>query len=355
MSLLPCKLFRTRIGTSAITLVGVLCLITLGGCNNQSEPASKSQALPSWQDNAKSERLYRYVIEVSTQGHQNFLPKAERIAVFDNDGTLWAEQPAYFQLFFAIDRIRQLSGSDENLKQQWQSSSALQAAMNNDLAALAKTGEAGILEVVMTSHSGLDVATSAEFQTAVSQWIKDARHPTTQKRFTEMVYQPMLELLDFLKSRDFKVYIVSGGGLDFMRPWASEVYGIPREQIIGSSVKLTYEYRDGEPVLLREPVFDHFNDKAGKPEAIHKFIGKKPVLAFGNSDGDLQMLQWTHANSLPNLSGYIHHTDSEREWAYDKDSHIGRLKQGLKQAQQDNWLVIDMKQDWTRIYPDQSK
>ncbi|BFM10167.1 HAD family hydrolase [Simiduia litorea] len=308
--------------------------------------------LPSWNNNENSQRLFQFISDVSSKNNKLYVAPKDRIAVFDNDGTLWSEQPAYFQLFFAMDRVRALAETSPELKAKWLEQQPYKAVLENDMKALAASGEKGLIELVMASHTGNDSATSDEYADIVTQWVKTAKHPSTGKAYTHMVFQPMLELLTLLREKDFKVYIVSGGGVDFIRPWAEQVYGVEPENVIGSSVKLEYEYRNGNPVILRRPKLNFINDKAGKPIAIHQHIGKRPILAFGNSDGDLQMLQWTDANKLPHLSAYIHHTDAEREWAYDQDSHIGQLKQGLAQAAKQNWLVVDMKKDWRNIYPD---
>lgn len=326
-----------------------IAISTLVGCGEQN--ASLSEALPSWQDNANSQRLHSFIKDVSDESSANFVAPDDRIAVFDNDGTLWAEQPAYFQLFFAMDRVRAMADADPDLKKEWLQQQPFKSVLESDMKSLVATGEAGLIKLVMASHTGHDAVTTAEFEARVKEWIATATHPDTGKLYTDMVYQPMLELLDHLRANDFRVYIVSGGGMDFVRPWAERVYGIPKENVIGSRVAIEYEYRNGEPVLLRRPKIGFIDDKAGKPVAIHQFIGKRPILAFGNSDGDLQMLQWTDANDKPHLSAYIHHTDAEREWAYDTDSHIGQLKQGLKQASEKDWLVIDMKQDWKHVFP----
>lgn len=333
----------------SVPLSIAIALSALIGCGDQS--LTLSESLPSWQDNANSQRLHTFIKDVSDKNSANFVAPDDRIAVFDNDGTLWAEQPAYFQLFFAMDRIRAMAAADADLNQQWQQQQPFKAVLQNDMKALVASGEAGLIKLVMASHTGHDAVTTVEFEARVNEWIATAKHPDTGKLYTEMVYQPMLELLDHLRDNNFRIYIVSGGGMDFVRPWAESVYGIPRENVIGSRVAMEYEYRHGEPVLLRRPKIGFIDDKAGKPVAIHQFIGKRPILAFGNSDGDLQMLQWTHANDKPHLSAYIHHTDAESEWAYDTNSHIGQLKQGLKQASQKDWLVVDMKQDWKQVFP----
>jgi|TARA_B110000902_G_scaffold222290_1_gene258373 phosphoserine phosphatase len=322
------------------------CLVVLFICT--SACASEKPVMTAWQDNDSSQRLKAFVTSVSDKSSDKFVAPADRIAVFDNDGTLWAEQPAYFQLYFAFDQIKAIAAVDPALAQQWQHNPLYKAALDSDLNTAAGYGEKGLLELVATSHSGM---TSDQFEQSVSDWISTATHPTTGKLYTKMVYQPMLELLDHLRANDFRIYIVSGGGIDFIRPWAEEVYGIPKENVIGSRISVAYDYIDGEPVIMRKPALDFIDDKAGKPVAIHQFIGKRPILAVGNSDGDLQMLEWTATNTKPSLNVYIHHTDAEREWAYDSASHIGMLKQGLIDAKKNNWLVIDMKNDWRKVFP----
>jgi hypothetical protein len=282
---------------------------------------------------------------VTRPGSEEFVPESERIAVFDNDGNLWSEKPVYFQLLFAMDRVRALVGE----RPEWREQQPFKAVLENDMQALAESGEKGLLELVMASHAGM---TTVEFAQIVEDWITTARHPETGKRYTDMVYQPMLELLDYLRANGFKTYIVSGGGIEFMRPWAQRVYGVPPEQVIGSSIKVEYEVTPDGPVLRRLPEIDFIDDKAGKPIGIHKFIGRVPLFASGNSDGDLQMLQWTTAGEGPRFGLVVHHTDAEREWAYDRDSHVGRLDKALDAAEASGWVVVDMQRDWRRVYPE---
>ena len=272
----------------------------------------------------------------------------ERIAVFDNDGALWSEKPAYFQLLFAIDRIKQLAPQHP----EWKTTQPFKAVLDNDMEALADSGEKGLLQLVMASHAGM---TTTEFEQIVGDWLMTARHPRFKRPYTELVYQPMLELLHYLRANGFKTFIVSGGGIEFMRPWTQAVYGIPPEQVIGSSIKVQFELRDGEPVLVRLPEIDFIDDKAGKPVGIHKFIGRRPIAAFGNSDGDLQMLQWTTAGEGARFGLIVHHTDAQREWAYDRDTHVGKLDKALGEAAAQGWTVVDMKNDWRVIYPFQLK
>jgi len=306
-------------------------------------PTRLVEPLPSWNDGAAREAIVAFVEDVTTVGSKHFVPEAERIAVFDNDGTLWSEQPMYFQLAFALDRIRQLAPQHP----EWRSTQPFQAALEGDLDQVMAGGTKALLELVMASHAG---TTTDEFAGIVTDWLATAKHPKTGLLYTEMVYQPMLELLDYLRENGFETWIVSGGGIEFLRPWTERVYGIPPQQVVGSSIETKFELRDGKPTLVRLPEIDFIDDKAGKPVAIHRHIGRRPIAAFGNSDGDLQMLQWTAAGDGPRLCLYVHHTDAAREWAYDRKSHIGRLDQGLDQARKDGWLVVDMDRDWARIY-----
>ena len=300
--------------------------------------------LASWNDGPAKKAIVSFVEKVTLPGGAEYVHPAERIAVFDNDGTLWSEQPMYFQLLFAIDRVKALAPKHP----EWKTTQPFKAALENDREALGASGEKGLLELVMATHGGM---TTEEFEKIVRGWIAAARHPRFNRPFTDLVFQPMLELLHYLQASGFKTYIVSGGGIEFMRPWTERVYGIPPEQVIGSSIKVKYEMRGGRPVLVRLPEIDFIDDKAGKPVGIHKFIGRRPIAAFGNSDGDLQMLQWTAAGSGPRFMLLVHHTDAEREWAYDRKSHVGRLDKALDEAAAKSWTVVDMKRDWKVIYP----
>ncbi len=306
--------------------------------------AQAADPLPSWNDGKAKLSIIEFVTKVTKQGSSDFVPIDERIATFDNDGTLWAEQPMYVQLLFALDRVKRLAPQHPEWKQQEPFASLLKG----DTKAALAGGEHAILEIVMATHAGM---TTEEFEKIVKDWLATARHPTTKRPYTEMVYQPMLELLAYLRANGFKTFIVSGGGIEFMRPWTEKIYGVPPEQVIGSSIKVKYELRDGKPVLVRLPELDFFDDKEGKPVAIHQQIGQRPIAAFGNSDGDLQMLQWTAAGKGLRFALYVHHTDAGREWAYDRKSSIGRLDKGLDEAQKKGWTVVDMKKDWKVIYP----
>ena len=306
--------------------------------------ARAADPLPSWSDGTAKQSVVDFVTHVTTPGDKDFVPEAERIAVFDNDGTLWSEQPLYFQLFFTIDRVRALARQHP----EWKAQLPFKAVLEDDMKALVASGERGLLQLVMATHAGM---TTEEFDTIVKEWLATARHPRFKRPYTDLVYQPMLELLAYLRASGFKTYIVSGGGIEFMRPWVERVYGIPPEQVIGSSIKTRFELRDGKPVIVRLPEMDFIDDKAGKPMAIHKFIGRRPVAAFGNSDGDLQMLQWTTAGSGRRFGAIVRHTDADREWAYDRTSSIGRLDKALDDAATKGWTVVDMKSDWKIVYP----
>ncbi len=322
--------------TPGIALLVVLAFITA---------ADASDPLPSWNDSTKKAAIVNFVEKVTREGSPDFVPPAERIAVFDNDGTLWAEQPMYFQAFFIFDRIKTLAPQHP----EWKDKEPFASVLKGDLKAALAGGEHSLLEMAMATHAGMN---TEEFEKIVTDWIATARHPVTKKPYTDMVYQPTLELLDYLRANNFKTFIVSGGGIEFMRPWAEKTYGIPPEQVIGSSIKTKFEMLDGKPVIVRLPELNYIDDKAGKPAAIQHHIGRRPLMAFGNSDGDLQMLQWTAAGTGPRLCVYIHHTDAEREYAYDRDSHIGKLDKGLDEAVSKGWTVVDMKDDWSAIWPD---
>jgi haloacid dehalogenase-like hydrolase len=327
-----------------ITIVWFL-LILIGlhsGPSSGAEPA-KSDPLPSWNDGPAKQAIVKFVSDVIRTGAQTFVPPAERIATFDNDGTLWCEQPMYTQMAFALDRVKELAPKNP----EWKNKQPFKAVLERDIKALTAQGEKGLVQLVAATHTGMS---SEEFNRIASDWIASARHPKFNRPFTEMVYQPMLEVLAYLRANGFKTYIVSGGGVDFMRPWTEKVYGIPPEQVVGSMGKLRYEMRDGKPVLMRLAAIDHVDDGPGKPVGIQKFIGRRPIAAFGNSDGDLQMLQYTAAGSGARFMLIVHHTDAEREYAYDRKSHIGKLDKALDEANAKGWTVVDMKTDWKRIF-----
>ena len=300
-----------------------------------------AEPLASWQEGTSKDAIMEFVKNTTTEGSKDFVAVADRIAVFDNDGTLWAEQPAYFQLFFALAQVKKLAPAHPQWKTTQPYADILQGKMP------AHVTEKDLVELVMNTHTGI---TSDEFTQQVSTWMSSAKHPVTKMPFTDMVYQPMLELLTYLREHDYKTFIVSGGGVEFMRAWAPAVYGIPSEQIIGSRVASEYKVVDGVPQIVRLPKLDFNDDKAGKPIGIYQAIGKRPVIAVGNSDGDREMLEWTKAGNGARFSMLIHHTDEKREWAYDKGSKIGGLDKALVQAKKDDWTVVDMKSDWKVIY-----
>ncbi len=309
-----------------------------------SSSAASADGLPSWNDGTAKKALVDFVARSTQQGGADFVPPAERIAVFDNDGTLWSEQPMYFQLAFALDRIKALASTHP----EWKTTEPFKSVLAGDLKGVMASGEKGLMQIMAASHAG---NTTDEFETIVSDWMASARHPTTKRRYDEMVYQPMLDVLTYLRANGYKTFIVSGGGTEFMRPWVERVYGIPPEQVVGSRIKVKYDVRDGVPVLLRLPEIDLIDDKAGKPVGIHQVIGRRPTIAFGNSDGDFEMLEWTTSAQGPRLGVIVHHTDTDREWAYDRDSHIGQLARGLDEGPKRGWVIVDMKQDWKVIHP----
>jgi hypothetical protein len=304
---------------------------------------AQADALPSWNDGPSKKAITDFVGKVTRVGGPDFVPVPQRIATFDNDGTLWCEQPMYVQLAFALDRVKSMS----NQHPEWKDKQPYKAVLDNDIATLAKSDEKGVAEIVMATHAGM---TTAEFATIASDWIKTARHPKFNKPYTELVYQPMLELLAYLRANGFKTFIVSGGGIEFMRPWTKRVYGIPPEQVVGSSIKTKYEIRNGSPVLIRLPEINFVDDKAGKPVGINSHIGRRPIAAFGNSDGDFQMLQWTTAGNGARLGMIVHHDDAAREYAYDRKSHFGKLDKGLDEGSKLGWTIISMKDDWKTVF-----
>ncbi len=306
--------------------------------------AAQTDPLPSWNDGAAKTAILTFVARVTTQGDANFVPVEQRIATFDNDGTLWSEQPIYFQVAFVVDRIRTLA----NAHPEWKDQEPYRSVLTDDRPGLAALGEAGLLDLVAATHAGM---TSDEFAAIVSDWIATARHPRFNRPYTDLVYQPMLELLAYLRAQGFKTFIVSGGGVEFMRPWVEKAYGIPPEQVIGSSGKSSYRLNGDKPVIEKLPQIEFVDDGPGKPVGINRFIGRRPVFAAGNSDGDRQMLQWTTLNTGARFALVVHHTDGEREWSYDRTSPVGRLDKVLDEAPDRGWVVVDMKKDWKVVYP----
>jgi phosphoglycolate phosphatase-like HAD superfamily hydrolase len=328
--------------TSWTSFVPVAALVMIA--TSWVPPGLAQDLLPSWNDTGPKKAIVGFVERVTKQGSPDFVPPNERIATFDNDGTLWTEQPIYFQLAFALDRVKAFSAQHPEWKAKEPFASLLKGNVKGALAG----GEKAIFQIAMATHTGM---TTEEFDKTVRDWIASAKHPKTGRLYTEMVYQPMLELLAYLRASGFKTFIVSGGGIEFMRVFSEQVYGIPPEQVIGSSGKLKFDLRHGKPVLVKLPEINFIDDKAGKPVGIQMQIGRRPVLAFGNSDGDLQMLQWTAAGGGARFMGLVHHTDGEREWAYDRTSSIGRLDKALDEASTKGWTLVSMKSDWKVIYP----
>jgi len=310
----------------------------------RAQAAAPATALPSWNDGAARQSILSFVAAVTREGSPDFVPLPQRIATFDNDGTLWVEQPMYTQLVFALDRVKALAP----MHPEWKDKQPFKAALEGDLKALVGSGERGLLQLITVTHAGM---TTEEFETIVKDWLAKARHPRFNRPYTDLVYQPMIELLAYLRANGFKTFIVSGGGVEFMRPWSEPVYGVPPEQVVGSTIKTRFQMRGDVPVLFRLPDIDFIDDKAGKPVGINEFIGRRPIAAFGNSDGDLQMLQWaTKAGDRRRLGLIVHHTDAEREYAYDRKSPIGRLDIALDAANANGWTLVDMKNDWNQIF-----
>jgi hypothetical protein len=325
-------------------VMAVIGLMVLGvGLAYAAEP------LPSWNEGAAKQAIIEFVTKVTIQGGPDFVPPAERIATFDNDGTLWAEQPMYFQLLFALDRVKALAPKHP----EWKTKEPFASLLKGDVKGALAGGERAMLEIVMNTHAGM---TTVEFEQIVKDWIATAKHPRFKRPYTECVYKPMLELLAYLRVNGFKTFIVSGGGIEFMRPWTGKVYGIPPEQVVGSSIKTKYEMRDGKPVLVRLPEINFIDDKTGKPVGINSHIGRRPIAAFGNSDGDQQMLEWTQAGGSARLMMLVHHDDAKREWAYGAQSKIGTFSDALMaEAKKSSWTIISMKNDWKVIFPFEGK
>jgi phosphoglycolate phosphatase-like HAD superfamily hydrolase len=322
--------------------LSVLVLVTLAFA---AQVALAADPLPSWNEGPAKKAIVEFVAKVTKAGSADFVRPEERIATFDNDGTLWAEQPMYFQLLFALDRVKELAPQHP----EWKTKEPFASLLKGDVKGALAGGEHAILEIVMATHAGM---TTQEFETIVTKWIATARHPRFKRPFTECMYQPMLELLAYLRGNGFKTFIVSGGGIEFMRPWTEKVYGIPPEQVVGSSVKTKYEMQQGKPVLVRLPEIDFINDKAGKPVGINSHIGRRPIAAFGNSDGDRQMLEWTQGGGGVRLMMLVHHDDAKREYAYGPESKIGTFSDALMgEAKKSGWTVISMKDDWKTIFP----
>jgi phosphoglycolate phosphatase-like HAD superfamily hydrolase len=319
-----------------------ICTLAFGLFSHAADP------LPSWNDTAPKKALIAFVERVTTKGSPDFVPPAERIATFDNDGTLWAEQPIYFQVQFALDRVKALAPQHP----EWKTKEPFSHLLAGDMKAFMAGGEKSLMAVIAASYAGI---TTEEFEQVVKQWLSTARHPKTGLPYNHMVYQPMIEVLAYLRAKGFKTFIVSGGGVEFMRAFAEKTYGIPPEQVVGSQGKLKFELREGKPVLIKLPEVQFVDDGPGKPAGIQTFIGRRPIAAFGNSDGDQQMLEWTAAGSGARFALIVHHTDAGREWAYDRTSHIGKLDKALDEAAAKAWTVVSMKDDWRRIFPEETE
>jgi len=335
----------------ALPLLSASVLAQSGTGNLPASPTGQipvTDALPSWNDMGPKKAIFDFVGRVTKQGSPDFVPDGDRIATFDNDGTLWAEQPMYFQVMFALDRVKALAPKHP----EWKTEEPFASLLKGDVRGALAGGEPAIFKIIVATHSGM---TNVEFDEIVRDWITTARHPVTKRLYTEMVYQPMLELLAYLRANAFKTFIVSGGGIDFIRVFSERVYGIPTQQVVGSSGKTKFQMIDGKPVLMRLPEIDFIDDGPGKPVGINEHIGRRPIAAFGNSDGDMQMLQYTTGGSGARFGLIVHHTDAVREWAYDRDSSIGKLDKALDAAPAAGWTVMNMKDDWKTIFPFGSK
>ncbi|WP_188464375.1 HAD family hydrolase [Bizionia arctica] len=346
----------------SITIITTFCIF-LVSCNQKTETkvdktvttienAIKPDPLPSWNDGDNKKAIIEFVEAVTNKDGGDFIPAIDRIATFDNDGTLWSEKPVYSQLLFAFDRIKTLAPEHP----EWKTKQPFKAVLENDEKALMASGEKGLLEIIAVTHAGMS---TTDFETIVTNWIATAKQPDPRfkdRLFTEMIFQPMLELMEYLRANDFEVFIVSGGGIEFMRPWTEKTYGVPTQNVVGSSIKVSYEYNDGKPVLMRLPAVAFIDDKDTKPAGINSHIGKKPILAFGNSTGDQEMLEWSQSAGIKTFQGLVHHTDAAREWAYGPDSKIGTFSDALMtKANSSGWNVIDMKTDWKVIFPHELK
>ena len=333
-------MFMPRDLQTAARTIAVLLTITLA-------PAvafAQADPLPSWNDGPTKQAITTFVARVTTEGHADFVPVERRIATFDNDGTLWSEQPVYNQAAFAFDRIKAMAADHP----EWKDQQPYKAVLEGDQQALAAAGEKGLLEIIGATHAGI---TTDAFAADVEEWITSARHPRFDKPYTDLAYKPMIELLGYLRENGFKTFIVSGGGIEFMRPWTEKTYGIPPEQVVGSSGVTEFKMGpDGKPVLNKLPKVEFVDDGPGKPVGINRFIGRRPIFAFGNSDGDQQMLEWTVAGDGARFAGIVHHTDAEREWAYDRKSHIGKLDKALDEGTAKGWTIVDMKKDWKTVF-----
>lgn len=336
----------------------VVLLFSMNGCKEQAKEKDEQEPptsmkdisempdpLPSWNEGQSKKAIRGFVKSVTGKNGNAFIKEEDRIAVFDNDGTLWVEQPAYTQFLFAIDRVKALAPKHP----EWKNLEPYKSILEGNTEGLKAGGKKAVVELLKATHAGMS---TEEFAEIVEDWISTARHPRLNRPYTRCIYQPMLELIDYLKANGFKVFIVSGGGIEFMRPWSDSVYGVPPAQVIGSRIKTRYEVRDGKPLLIRLPELDFMDDREGKPAGIHEHIGRRPLAAFGNSDGDFQMLEWTTSGRDPAFGLIVHHDDAEREYAYDRESIVGKLDRASTEAPQRGWIVVSMKNDWNRIFPE---
>jgi phosphoglycolate phosphatase-like HAD superfamily hydrolase len=308
-------------------------------------PCAAQDSLPSWNDGPAKNAILEFVAAVTDEKGKDYVESADRIATFDNDGTLWVEYPMYTQALFAFDRVKKLAPQHP----EWKTQQPFKGVLEDDMKAVGASGMKGLMEIIMATHSGM---AAVEFEQEVSNWLATTKQPKFKRLYTELVYQPQLELLAYLRANGFKTFIVSGGGMAFMRPISEEAYGIPPEQVVGSSIVAEFQLKDGKPALVRMPKIDFINDKAGKPVGIYQHIGRRPILAFGNADADMQMIEYTMAGEGRRLGLFLHHTDADREYAYDRKSHVGTLDKALDQADANGWIIVDMKNDWTSVFPE---
>jgi len=323
----------------------LILMLSLGVQGGNAADVSEHDPLPSWADGPVKSAILGFVRDVTQEGGADYVSHEGRIATFDNDGCLWVEQPMYPQIMFAVDRVRELASEHP----EWASEQPFKGILEDDMASALAAGKHGLMEMIVQTHAGM---TAEQFEKIVLDWLSSRKHPRFERPYTECVYQPQLELLVYLRANGFKTYIVSGGGIQFLRPWTERVYGIPPEQVVGSSVVTEYQVIDGKPALIRKPEVNFIDDKEGKPVGIYEHIGRRPILAFGNSDGDMQMIEYTTAGEGRRLGLYVHHTDAEREYAYDREGHVGKLDKALDRAEEEGWIIVDMKRDWLKVFPD---
>ncbi len=335
--------FVTRLSSAGVKLALLFAVSTLS-FTSAATSAYAADPLPSWNEGKTKSAIVKFVEEAAKENGANYVAKSERIATFDNDGTLWLEQPLYVQLLFALDRVKALAPQHP----EWKDAEPYKSALAGDIKALFAGGDNALSQIMMSTHAGM---TTGEFNELVKHWLATSKDSRFKRPYPELVYQPMLELLNYLRSNGFQTHIVTGGGIEFVRAFCEKTYGIPPEQVVGSSIKTKFEYRDGNPAIVRLPQVEFIDDGEGKPVGIEKFIGRRPVAAFGNSDGDLEMLQWTDAGKGSHFCLYVHHTDADREYAYDRTSRVGRLDKGLDEAVKRGWTVVDMKNDWKTVFP----